>query len=73
MTNKPPKAIIIQAEPITVDVEQAALLHCVSPNTIRKWIDRTDYPRLKVGGRLLVPVAKARQWVDDHAGEVIDL
>ena len=56
MTNKPPKAIIVQMEPVTVSIKQAAQLLSVGENTLRMWVDRKTIPSIKVGGRIVISV-----------------
>lgn len=51
-------------EPITIAVEDAALLLGVSRDTIYKLLHRDDFPRLKIGNRTLISVAGLRRWVE---------
>lgn len=71
---KPPDAIVAQVEPISVNLKQAAqLMGEVDPGTLRKWIDRADFPCIRIGGRIIIPVEKMRQWANDNAGKTIEL
>lgn len=74
ITQRPlnPDVLIVQAEPVTVNLEQAAqMMGGVDPATLRKWIRKAGFPFLKVGARVLIPVDRMRQWVDDNVGKTI--
>ena len=71
---KTPDLVIPQVEPVAVNVKQAAqLMGNVDPDTLRKWIDRAGFPCIRVGGRIIVPVEKMRQWANDNAGKIIEI
>ncbi len=71
---KTPDKIIVHIEPPAVKLEQAAqLMGEVDPGTLRKWIDRAGFPCIRVGGRVIIPVEKMRQWVDENTGKTIKL
>ena len=67
-----PDVLIVQVEPVTVNLEQAAqMMGGADPATLRKWIRKAGFPFLKVGGRVLIPVDRMRQWVDDNVGKTL--
>ena len=41
----PPEKIILQVEPISVRIEQAAEMMGTSEDTLRKWIRKAGFPR----------------------------
>ena len=71
MTNKPPKAIIVQMEPVTVSIKQAAQLLSVGENTLRMWVDRKIIPSIKVGGRIVISVDVMKEWARQNSGKEI--
>lgn len=50
-------------EPFAVSAMEAARLLGVSKPTIYTLLERADFPRFKVGARVLIPVDGLREWV----------
>ena len=71
---KKPDGIIIQMEPVAVTLEQArALLGNPSPTTFQNWINRAGFPVTRIGGRVIVSVNAMRKWMDNMAGQTIEV
>lgn len=69
-----PDAVIVQVEPATVSLEQASqMMAGADPKTLRKWMDRAGFPYIRIGRRVIVPVAEMRQWVTDNVGKTIEV
>lgn len=35
-------------------------------STIYNWINRDDFPKIRVGGRILVPIDRFEKWISDQ-------
>ena len=68
----PPEKIILQVEPISVRIEQAAEMMGTSEDTLRKWIRKAGFPYIRVGRRIIVPVSQMRHWADENTGKTIE-
>lgn len=76
ITQRPlnPDVVIVQTEPATVSLEQASqMMAGADPKTLRKWMERAGFPYIRIGRRVIVPVAEMRQWVTDNVGKTIDI
>lgn len=51
-------------------VKEAANAARVSLPTMYEWCKRTDFPALKVGRKILIPIAPFQRWLEVQAGEV---
>lgn len=58
-------------EPFAVSATEAARLLGVSKPTVYTLLERADFPRFKVGARVLIPVDGLREWVRRQAEAVI--
>ena len=65
--------IVLQVEPISVRIEQAAEMMGTSEDTLRKWIWKAGFPYIRVGRRIIVPVSQMRHWADENTGKTIDV
>lgn len=65
--------IVLQVEPISVRIEQAAEMMGTSEDTLRKWIRKAGFPYIRVGRRIIVPVSQMRHWADENTGKTIDV
>ena len=50
-------------EPFAVSATEAARLLGISKPTVYTLMERADFPRFKVGTRVLIPVDGLREWV----------
>lgn len=50
-------------EPIAVSAAEAARLLSVSKPTVYTLMERADFPRFRIGTRVLIPVEGLREWV----------
>lgn len=50
-------------EPFAVSAGEAARLLGISKPTVYVLMERADFPRFKVGTRVLIPVDGLREWV----------
>ena len=69
----PPEKIILQVEPISVRIEQAAEMMGTSEDTLRKWIRKAGFPYIRFGRRIIVPVSQMRHWADENTGKTIEV
>lgn len=69
----PAESIIVQVEPVSVKIDQAATMMGTSTETLRKWIDRAGFPCIRIGRRVIIPVAGMRQWADENTGKTINI
>ena len=69
----PPEKIILQVEPISVRIEQAAEMMGTSEDTLRKWSRKAGFPYIRVGRRIIVPVSQMRHWADENTGKTIEV
>ena len=69
----PPEKIILQVEPISVRIEQAAEMMGTSEDTLRKWIRKAGFPYIRVRRRIIVPVSQMRHWADENTGTTIEV
>ena len=69
----PPREIIIQVEPVSVRIDQAAEMMGTSEDNLRKWIRKAGFPYIRVGRRIIVPVSQMRRWADENIGKTIDV
>lgn len=67
MTNaSKPKVVLAAVEPLAVTVSEAALLLGISESTLRREVDTGDFPTVRFGTRVVIPLAAARKWLADH-------
>ncbi len=69
----PPREIIIQVEPVSVRIDQAAEMMGTSEDNLRKWIRKAGFPYIRVGRRIIVPVSQMRRWADENIGKTIEI
>ena len=50
-------------EPFAVSAAEAARLLSVSKPTVYTLMERADFPRFRIGTRVLIPVEGLREWV----------
>lgn len=41
--------------------------------TLRKWIDKLDFPCVRAGGRIVIPMDKMRVWINESVGKTLEL
>lgn len=60
---------------LAVSVKQAAKLIGVGKNTMYAAVAAGDVPHVKVGRRILIPVSRLEQWLEEHTqeGQVLGL
>lgn len=61
------RRVVISIEPRTVSTAVAARIYGLSQRTIEQLIATEDFPSVRIGRRLLVPIAKADQWFERKA------
>ena len=54
----------VQPEPLTVSIEEAAKRLSVSPSTVRRLIVGHKLLTVRIGGRVMVPMAELRRMVE---------
>ena len=69
----PPEKIILQVEPISVRIEQAAEMMGTSEDTLLKWIRKAGFPYIRIGRRIIVPVSQMRHWADENTDKTIEV
>lgn len=52
-------------EPLAVSVKEAARMLCLSERTVRDLASDGKIPSKRIGGRLIFPLVKLKQWMDD--------
>ena len=71
---KAPDAVIIQMEPLCLNIEQAcAALGNICPDVLRKWIRKAGFPATRIGGRVIFYVEEMRAWLRENSGKTIEL
>ncbi len=55
-------------EPLTISAAEAARVLGISKPKVYELVYRSDFPSFKVDGRILIPVAGLRKWVEDQTG-----
>jgi excisionase family DNA binding protein len=55
-------------EPRALDLETAARVYALGESTLRELIDHHGFPALRIGNRIIVPVALADAWLAERAG-----
>ena len=58
---------VVNMEPLTVSIKEAAQLLGVSRPTMYRIIHRADFSSFKEGNRRLIPLAELRRWVEEQA------
>lgn len=53
----------VSIEPLAYSVSEAAQVLGVSKPTLYKYVNREDFPSLKLGGRTLISAEGLRDWV----------
>lgn len=61
------RRVVINIEPRLVGTEVAAAIYGVSQRTIEKLIADEGFPSVRIGRRLLVPIAQADEWISGRA------
>lgn len=64
-TRQRPQLVI---EPRGLDIETAASVYAIGESTLRDLIAHHGFPSVRVGGRIIVPVAAADAWLLQQAG-----
>lgn len=57
------RSVVVHIEPRLVSTEVAAALYGVSQRTIENLIASEGFPSVRIGRRLLIPIAQADAWV----------
>lgn len=57
----------VSIEPRALDLETAAAVYAISATTLRDLIARDGFPHLRVGQRVVIPVAQADAWLAARA------
>lgn len=52
---------------LAVSVAEAARMCGVSRPTLSRWTNIPDFPSIRIGGRVLIPLAGLEKWLDTHA------
>lgn len=62
----------VVVEPRALDLATAASVYAIGESTLRDLIDHHEFPHLRVGNRIIVPIAQADAWLAARAngGEV---
>jgi hypothetical protein len=63
--------LVIEAR--CLDLETAADVYGLSTNGIRRLIEHSDFPCVKVGRRSLVPVVAADEWFIERVGTTVEI
>lgn len=58
---------------LAYSVEEAAEALSVSERTIRALLRKTDFPSLRIGCRVVIPVEGLQTWLDIHTFDTIDI
>jgi excisionase family DNA binding protein len=53
----------VAIEPRALDLATAAAVYAIGENTLRDLIEREGFPHLRVGNRVVIPVAQADAWL----------
>lgn len=61
------RQVVVAIEPRLVSTTIAARIYGVSERTIEHLISTEGFPCVRLGRRLLVPVAKADAWIEGRA------
>lgn len=61
------RKVTVAIEPRLVSTEIAGRIYGVSQRTIEQLIADDGFPCVRIGRRLLVPVAKADRWLEERA------
>ena len=62
-----PREVFIAIEPRLVSVTIAARIYGVSVRTIEQLIADDGFPTVRIGRRVLIPVAQADRWIEQVA------
>lgn len=46
------------------DIQQ--ITHC-SRTLVYTWLHRADFPKIRIGSRILVPINEFERWIEKHA------
>lgn len=58
---------MIIIEPRALDLETAAGVYALGQDTLRRLMNESDFPHLRIGHRVIIPVALADAWFADRA------
>ncbi len=58
---------------LAVNVKEAAQLLGLAEKTIYTLTHRADFPAIRVGVRVIIPVDGLREWLENHMGEVMEI
>lgn len=61
------RRVTIQIEPRLVSTEIAAGIYGISARLIEKLIADDGFPSVRIGHRLLVPIAQADRWIESRS------
>lgn len=56
----------IALEPRAVDIPTAAAIYALSESTMRDLVDHHGFPSLRIGRRIIIPLAAADRWIADR-------
>lgn len=58
-------------EKLTITVKEMAELLGVGRPMAYALVNRSDFPVIRLGRKIVIPIEKLKQWMDDHINEVI--
>lgn len=56
----------VTLEPRAVDIPTAAAIYALSDGTIRDLVEHHGFPHLRIGRRIVIPLAAADRWIADR-------
>jgi len=59
----------VEKEQLTVTVAEAARLYGLCENTFRKIVNRSDFPKIKVGRRIVIIRKQLTSYMEDLAND----
>lgn len=62
---------VVSIEPRALDLATAAGVYSLSESTLRELIEHEGFPALRVGNRIIVPVAQADAWLAARSGGAV--
>ena len=66
VSRRDPKVIVAAVDVRAVAIPVAAQLLAVSESTLRRLIDRGEFPSVKFGERVVIPLAQLDDWLATH-------
>lgn len=57
----------VVVEPRALDLETTARVYAIGESTLRDLIEHDGFPHLRIGNRIIVPIAQADAWLAARA------